>query len=836
MATLNTSTNGPAISKSYQSIINTPTAPASKSSTHGQWAVFSVSTPLASAFQPDAGSKESVLKVQSTGDGNLADLIDEFSDGRIQFAFVRVNDPNTTLPKFVLIAWCGEGVPERTKGYFTSHVAAVSKIMHGYHVQVTARSERDLTPESIVQKVSDASGSKYSSSSGDAASYSGPPPPVSSKPVFTPTQSSRGTSSFNPLASSRPTSHAPKDTGVDDDGWGQDAPPVTRTGLEKVQSSYQPTKVNLRELSSQKADPSAFSMPKGGNDSPGDVVKGGYQPIGKVDIAALRRQAKEAGNGADDRPNVVKGSYEPVGKVDIAALRARAQQPSEREIPSSTSPATTGAGSNDRSNEQKSVPDRSTPSASSERLTSLPKPKVANRFTGGSAGFTGTRAPVPLSYGLESKPTASAPTVGVGRTFADQGGKTPAQLWAEKKARERGLSGASETEPPASSRAPASPIPKQSSGGGEWKSGYAGKSWAPVQTTRTGQSASSIGEHRTGEEEQAQEEYHAAPAGGIGAIRDRFKDAPPMGAASVEVNRSAPSPPPLDTSNKPNAARGIPIPGLPSRPLQTQPEDEEVRMPTPPAQPPRSPTPPTPPEMGSGSPIRVAMPVARSQGSAADHDDAREEQLSPPAMPTRSLAQRIPHEKDLTDEPSGHDPARGAGEAAVAASFGEPAVEAAHPSTQAGGKRALVQFDYEKAEDNEIELTEGEHIANIDMVDEDWWMGENSRGEVGLFPSNYVELVVDNDHGAASASAHAPASVLDHGSQPEPTKHMENSEADQRHTAIALYDYDAAEDNELSFPENAKITGIEFPDDDWWSGEYAGKQGLFPANYVQLDQ
>ncbi len=25
---------------------------------------------------------------------------------------------------------CGEGVPERTKGYFTSHLAAVSKIFH----------------------------------------------------------------------------------------------------------------------------------------------------------------------------------------------------------------------------------------------------------------------------------------------------------------------------------------------------------------------------------------------------------------------------------------------------------------------------------------------------------------------------------------------------------------------------------------------------------------------------------------------------------------------------------------------------------------------------------
>jgi len=54
----------------------------------------------------------------------------EFSDGRIQFAFTKIKDPNTLLPKSVLIGWCGEGVPERTKGYFTSHLAAVSKVLH----------------------------------------------------------------------------------------------------------------------------------------------------------------------------------------------------------------------------------------------------------------------------------------------------------------------------------------------------------------------------------------------------------------------------------------------------------------------------------------------------------------------------------------------------------------------------------------------------------------------------------------------------------------------------------------------------------------------------------
>ncbi|KAL8641647.1 MAG: hypothetical protein Q9228_001573 [Teloschistes exilis] len=811
MATLNTSINGSSISKSYQSIVNAPAAAASKSTSHGQWAVFSVSAPLANAFQADTASKESVLKVQSTGDGDLAELIDEFSDGRIQFAFVRVKDPNTTLPKFVLIAWCGEGVPERTKGYFTSHLTAVSKLLHGYHVQITARSDRDLTPESIVQKVADASGSKYSNSSSNGPSSGGPPPPAASKPAFTPTQSSRGGAGFNPLGSSRFGSSSTKDATVDEDGWGHDAPPVMRTGLEKVQSSYQPTKVNMRELSSQKAEPSSFTGTSRNNESSSDVVKGGYQPIGKVDIAALRRQAQDSGGQVDDRPGTVKGAYEPTGKVDIAAIRARAQQPSENEHASRISPGPTGGSSrpDDRSHEAKPLPDRSAPFTSSERLTSLPKPKVANRFGGGSSNFTGTKAPTPGGYGLESKPTPSAPPVGVGRTFADQGGKTPAQLWAENKARERGLSGASETQPSSSSGAPASPVANHTSGGGQWKSGYAGKSWAPVQTTRTGQSAGSVGEHRTGEEERSGAEISPAPTGGISAIRDRFKDAPPMGAANTTTRDGAPSPPPLDTSNKPNAGRGIPIPGLATRPPQPQTADEEdTRMPTPPAQPPRSPTPPTPPAMDSGSPIRVAMPVGRSQKAQPELEDAREEQFSPPpAMPNRSLAQQVPDEDDLSDEPAGRDPARAAGEAAAATSFGQSAAQTAHPSAQAGGKRALAQFDYEKAEDNEIELREGEQITNIDMVDEDWWMGENPRGEVGLFPSNYVELIADDHQENSTASTHAaPPPASAQKDEPEPIKHTENTALG--HTATALYDYDAAEDNELSFPENAKITGI----------------------------
>lgn len=38
-------------------------------------------------------------------EGELVDLVEEFSDGRIQFAFCKVKDDNSGLPKNVLIGW-----------------------------------------------------------------------------------------------------------------------------------------------------------------------------------------------------------------------------------------------------------------------------------------------------------------------------------------------------------------------------------------------------------------------------------------------------------------------------------------------------------------------------------------------------------------------------------------------------------------------------------------------------------------------------------------------------------------------------------------------------------
>ncbi|GJC92351.1 SH3 domain-containing protein [Colletotrichum higginsianum] len=676
MASLNLSINGPSIKSSYQSVINGQ-PPNSSSPTYAQWALFSVQAPLANAFQ-DSGAKESVLKVQSTGDGELSDLIEDFNEGRIQFAFVKVKDPNSGLPKNALIAWCGGGVPERTKGYFTTHTAAVSKILHGYHVQITARSESDLEPESVMRKIADASGAKYSAGS---STPSAAPPPVASKPVFTPTSSSVG--NVNPIVAARNQ----KTVNADDDGWGADAPPVTRSQLEKVESAYKPTKVNMAELTKQRQEPSS-SNGNSSQDRP-DVVRGAYQPVGKVDIAAIRAAAK---NQNDDRPAPVKGAYEPVGKVDIAAIRAKAQKPSE--------PVEQQEAADDE--RPKSLAERSAAfnQSQSERLTSLPKPKVANKF-GGAAAFTGTKAPAPGGIGFGAPSVPAPPPVGAAsRTFADQGGKTPAQLWAEKKGKQGG-SISNVVSPPATS-----PIGVQKSG--EWKSGQA-----------------------------AEEE-----------------------------------------------------------------EEEEEQEPQ--------------------SPIRVAQPVARGHEVEIERPAERE---PPRPIPTQEIEQELPREEDLPEEPN--DVGRGAAAAVAEQQFGQEQVAAGQASS--GGKRALIQYDYEKAEENELELREGEYVTNIEMVDEDWWMGTNSQGESGLFPSNYVELVDDEPEPAPAARSAPPPAPA----QAEPAQAPAPAGAGR--TATAQFDYEAAEDNELSFPENATITDLEFPDEDWWFGSYGGKQGLFPANYVQLD-
>ncbi|KAI8098807.1 uncharacterized protein BX664DRAFT_319644 [Halteromyces radiatus] len=167
--------------------------------------------------------------------------------------------------------------------------------------------------------------------------------------------------------------------------------------------------------------------------------------------------------------------------------------------------------------------------------------------------------------------------------------------------------------------------------------------------------------------------------------------------------------------------------------------------------------------------------------------------------------------------------------AAAAASASAPATGASNVLS------AVVLFGYDAGESNEMTLVEGEVVTEIDQVDDGWWFGISEDGKKqGLFPANYVQLLEQ----VPEQQQQQPVPSANVETTPSPAAPPAPTGEDLGHIAIGLYDYEAGEDNEISFHENDRITHIEFVSEEWWQGIGPdGKTlGLFPANYVELQQ
>ena len=110
-------------------------------------------------YVPKSGN---VIKVDSTGSG-FDDLVEEFSEGKVQFGYYRVMVKGAA--KFVYIAWCGDGVTGMAKGSFGNHSndfgAYLKKDGYAMHHQVNARSESDLDEKKIGAALVKAAGANY---------------------------------------------------------------------------------------------------------------------------------------------------------------------------------------------------------------------------------------------------------------------------------------------------------------------------------------------------------------------------------------------------------------------------------------------------------------------------------------------------------------------------------------------------------------------------------------------------------------------------------------------------------------------------------------------------
>nr|XP_033795672.1 intersectin-2 isoform X2 [Geotrypetes seraphini] len=126
---------------------------------------------------------------------------------------------------------------------------------------------------------------------------------------------------------------------------------------------------------------------------------------------------------------------------------------------------------------------------------------------------------------------------------------------------------------------------------------------------------------------------------------------------------------------------------------------------------------------------------------------------------------------------------------------------------------AQVTSAYSATGIEQLNLAPGQLILILKKNPTGWWEGElQARGkkrQKGWFPATHVKVLGPGSD--KTTPAFSPVCQV-----------------------IAMYDYTANNEDELSFTKGQLINVINKDDPDWWQGEIGGITGLFPSNYVKM--
>uniref|UniRef100_A0A1A7X998 Osteoclast-stimulating factor 1 n=1 Tax=Iconisemion striatum TaxID=60296 RepID=A0A1A7X998_9TELE len=148
---------------------------------------------------------------------------------------------------------------------------------------------------------------------------------------------------------------------------------------------------------------------------------------------------------------------------------------------------------------------------------------------------------------------------------------------------------------------------------------------------------------------------------------------------------------------------------------------------------------------------------------------------------------------------------------------------------------AVVEFDYEAQQDDELTLAVGDIIRNIQRDDGGWWEGELG-GRRGLFPDNFVREIKKEgkrDGGQASVlrselSNGRASPVLDQSARPS-----KKGEQIRKRRCKAAFSYVPQHEDELELKVGDVIEVIAEVEEGWWEGFLNGKVGMFPSNFTK---
>ncbi|XP_056635499.1 cytoplasmic protein NCK1 isoform X2 [Diorhabda sublineata] len=153
----------------------------------------------------------------------------------------------------------------------------------------------------------------------------------------------------------------------------------------------------------------------------------------------------------------------------------------------------------------------------------------------------------------------------------------------------------------------------------------------------------------------------------------------------------------------------------------------------------------------------------------------------------------------------------------------------------------VAKYDYEHQGPQELDLKKNERYILLDDS-KHWWKVQNSRGQGGYVPSNYVKKekpslfdsikkkVKKGSGSKTLPSNNSPSRTVE---SPNMARRLPADPSEAIGVAIVKYNYQAQQPDELSLVKGSRILILEKSNDGWWRGQSSNISGWFPSNYTQ---
>lgn len=130
--------------------------------------------------------------------------------------------------------------------------------------------------------------------------------------------------------------------------------------------------------------------------------------------------------------------------------------------------------------------------------------------------------------------------------------------------------------------------------------------------------------------------------------------------------------------------------------------------------------------------------------------------------------------------------------------------------SSAGGEETrphgVALYDFDGVEEGDLNFRTNEKVYILEQLSAEWYRGRTRSGCEGIFPINYIDVKVP---------------LVEQNAKSKPLR------------VRCLYNFSAEYDGDLTLKENEMVAILYKINEDWLYGEVDGRQGQFPANFIE---